>query len=297
MRKGESLLSNFADRLMAAIEEKNSRVCVGIDIYPDRLPAAAYDPVEFARAIIEATHDVAVAFKLQMAFFEQLGLAMAEQALTAISATARATGALVIVDAKRNDIASTAKAYAAAYLGGRWDIDALTVNPYFGSDGVQPFVDEAQRNDRGIFVLVKTSNASSQEIQDLEVKADGETMMLYEHVGRLVAKWGRPLRGQSGYSSVGAVVGATFPEQARRLRRIMPHTPLLVPGYGAQGATAEDVKGCFDEKGLGVIVNSSRGILYAYQSERYRGKPFDEAARAAAQHMRDEINDVLLTEH
>jgi len=297
LRKGESLLSNFADRLMAAIEEKNSRVCVGIDIYPDRLPAAATDPVEFARAIVEATKDVAVAFKLQIAFFEQLGLARAEETLIAVSAAARATGALVIVDAKRNDIASTAQAYAAAYLGGRLGVDALTVNPYLGSDGVQPFVDEAARNDKGIFVLVKTSNPSSQEIQDLEVKTEDETMKLYEHVGRLVANWGEPLRGQSGYSSVGAVVGATFPEQAQRLRHIMPHTPFLVPGYGAQGATADDVKACFDDKGLGAIVNSSRGILYAYQSERYRGKPFDEAARAAARHMRDEINDVLLTEH
>ena len=288
---------HFADRLMAAIHHKNSRVCVGIDIYPDRLPASVSDPVQFATAIIDKTHDVAVAFKLQIAFFEQLGLAWAERALTAVSEAARGTGALVIVDAKRNDIATTAQAYASAYLGGRLGVDALTVNPYLGSDGVQPFVDEADKNDKGIFVLVKTSNPSSQEIQDLEVKTDAGSERLYERVGHLVATWGDALRGECGYSSVGAVVGATFPEQARRLREIMPHTPFLVPGYGAQGATAEDVKACFDEKGLGAIVNSSRGICYAYERESYASEygeqRFADAARAAAQDMKEEINSAL----
>ena len=290
-------MAHFADRLMKAIQEKNSRVCVGIDIRPGMLPGGVENEVAFARAVVEATHDVAVAFKLQIAFFEQMGLALAEVTLIAVGAVARSTGAIVIVDAKRNDIATTAQAYAAAYLGGQSGVDALTVNPYLGSDGVQPFIDEACKNDKGLFVLVKTSNPSSQEIQDLEVKTERGSMRLYEHVGRLVGEWGQLLAGDSGYSSVGAVVGATFPEQATRLREIMPHTPFLVPGYGAQGATAADVKPCFDAQGLGAIVNSSRGICYAYEREPYASRlgeeRFDEAARAAAQDMRDEINAAL----
>lgn len=290
-------MAHFADRLMAAIREKNSRVCVGVDIYPGKLPAGVPDPVAFAVSLVEATREMAAAFKLQIAFFEQLGLAEAGRALLAVSAAARAADTLMLLDAKRNDIASTAQAYAAAYLAGGSGIDALTVNPYLGFDGVQPFVDEATGNAKGLFVLVKTSNPSSQEIQDLEVKAESGCMKLYEHVGRLVAEWGRDLVGESGYSLVGAVVGATFPEQATRLREIMPHTPFLVPGYGAQGATAEDVKPCFDAQGLGAIVNSSRGICYAYQREPYASRfgeeDFDGAARAAAEDMRNEINAAL----
>ena len=227
--------------------------------------------------------------KFNSAFFEALGPG-GPALLYRLMAWSTRFGLLIIVDAKRGDVGSTARAYANAMFsqyaeGPMRPPDAVTVSPWLGSDGVQPFVDQARELGRGVFVLVRTSNPSAAELQDL-MTADGRP--IYRHVAELVSAWGGDQIGESGYSSVGAVVGATWPEQLAELRQVMPHTPFLVPGYGAQGGGAEDVVGAFDDKGLGAIVNSSRGIIYASS-----GRDFAEAAAEAAEQMREEINRVL----
>lgn len=306
----------FADRLCAAIDAKGSAVVVGLDPRPENLPAhlladcrAAFgDSTEavaealwrFNRGVIDAVHDVVPAVKPQLAFYERYGVA-GLKAYARTTQYAKEAGLLVIADGKRNDIGSTAGAYAEAFLGAAWvfdrpaagdfTADALTVNPFLGGDGIQPFVDCARQHGRGVFVLVKTSNPSAAELQDLQI--DGQP--LYEHLGALVENWGAGSRGQSGYSSVGAVVGATWPAQAARLRALMPHTLFLVPGYGAQGATATDVACCFDVRGHGALVNASRSIIFAWRAEpyasRYGETRYGAAARAAAQRMGDDIRD------
>lgn len=300
---------HFADRLMAAIEEKDSRVCVGIDPIYERLPAqlqtgARYDGQavvrsveEFCVPILEAVREHAAAVKFNSAFFEVLGPFGAEL-LQRLIATALRLQIITIVDAKRSDIGSTAGWYARAVFANYVPVamrhaDAVTISPWLGSDGTLPFIKQANRLGGGVFVLVKTSNPSSAELQDLV--ADG--MPLYRHVARLVDRWGCDHRGASGYSSVGAVVGATHPEQLARLREAMPYAPLLVPGFGAQGGGPADVVGAFDRDGLGAIVNSSRGIIYAFDSEpyaeRYGQDRFDLAAAAAAEDMRRSINEAI----
>jgi orotidine-5'-phosphate decarboxylase len=299
----------FADRLMAAIAAKNSRVCVGIDPVIERMPlhlqpegwyspgSVAGNVRKFCQPLIRAVADVAVAVKFNSAFFEALGPAGPELLQDLIGA-ALSLELLVLTDAKRGDVGSTAELYARAVFADYVPFpmrhpDAVTVNPYAGSDGVLPFVAQAQRVGGGVFVLVKTSNPSSAEIQDLD--AGGRPV--YRHVAELVKGWGAEQVGAYGYSSVGAVVGATWPEQLRVLRAALPQTPFLVPGYGAQGGGAAEVLPAFDENGRGAIVNSSRGIIYAYGSERYRSRfgpeEFDRAAAAAARDMRDEINRAL----
>ena len=309
---------HFADRLCAAIDAKGSAVAVGLDPRPDSLPphllaecrAALGETVQavaealwrFNRGIIDAVHDVVPAVKPQLAFYERYGVAgLGAYARTA--QYAKEAGLLVIADGKRNDIGSTASAYAEAFLGaprvfdrpaaGDFTADALTVNPFLGVDGIQPFVDCARQQGRGVFVLVKTSNPSAGDLQDLQVNGGP----LYEHLGQLVESWGENCRGRSGYSSVGAVVGATWPEQAARLRALMPHTLFLVPGYGAQGATAADVAPCFDTNGHGALINASRSIIFAWRAEpyanRHRDVNFGAAAREAAQRMGDDIRDTL----
>ena len=204
----------------------------------------------------------------------------------------------VITDGKRNDIGSTMEAYAAAHLG-TVDIDgvkatpfggdALTVNGYLGTDGIKPLLKICKEEDKGIFVLVKTSNPSSGELQDKKIGR----RTVYEVMGSMCEKWGKEVPGDSGYSAVGAVVGATYPEQLSELREKLPHTFFLVPGYGAQGGGAKDVAGAFDENGLGAIVNSSRGIICAYKKGDWKEDQFAEAARAAAIQMRDDIGSVV----
>ncbi len=309
---------HFADRLCAAVARTGSPVVVGLDprleLLPEALlaacrrefgatPQAAGEAFRrFNQAIIDAVHDVAPAVKPQVAFYDRYGLA----GLRAFAQTvhyARQRGLLVIADAKRNDIGSTAEAYADAFLGtpsifgqtapSDFGADALTVNGYLGSDGIRPFVQQAEQHGRGIFVLVKTSNASSGELQDQLI--DGRP--LYEHLGALVEAWGQDQRGACGYSAVGAVVGATYPEQARRLRALMPHTLFLVPGYGAQGATADDVAGNFDAAGQGAVVNASRSIIFAYRSDpyatQYGSEAYPAAARAATLQMSQAIQHAL----
>jgi len=292
-------------------------VCVGIDprwemlppalrtrareLEPDPARAAAWAYGELAAAVIDATGPYACAAKPQAAFFEALGPAGYE-ALVRVVALARGAGLVVIADAKRGDIGSTSRAYAQAAFGGLdidgeplagLDADALTVNPYFGTDGIEPFLQAADERGRGVFVLVRTSNPSAAEIQDLVVGGeDGGRAKLYERVARLVAGWGETRTGASGWSSVGAVAGATSPETLAEIRHALPKSILLVPGYGAQGAGAEDVARAFDEKGEGAIVNASRSIVFAKKDAR----TLDELAAAAAdaaKRMRDEIAEAV----
>ncbi len=263
----------FRDRLDQARRQKNSAVCVGLDPRFDQLPhrfdslPPAHAFLEFNKEIVDATLDVAIAVKPQAAFFELYG-ADGFGALIETVRYARSRSQLVIMDAKRNDIGSTAEAYAQAFLhpDGPFDADAITVNGYLGSDGVQPFLEVAAKYGKGVFVLVKTSNPSSGELQDLAI--DGEPV--YERMARLVDGW-----------DCEAVVGGTYPAQAVRARELMPRATILVPGYGAQGATAADVAPSFRQDGSGAVVNNARGIIFAPDP------------RAAALEMREAINGAL----
>jgi len=304
-------MPNFADRLLAAVKQRGNPVCVGLDPRLDQLPrelreraerehgrtprAAAEAILAFNRALLDALAGLAPVCKPQIAFYEEHGA----EGLRAYAETiryAQGKGLLVISDAKRGDIGTTAEAYARAHLtgaGGGFDADALTVNPYLGAETLQPYLDAGAARGKGIFVLVKTSNPGSGDLQDLPVNG----RPLYEQVAEMVRKLGAAHRGASGFSAVGAVVGATYPEQARRLREMLPETIFLVPGYGAQGATAKDVAAAFRADGLGAVVNSSRGIIFAYQREpyatRYGEARFAEAARAAAEDMASELRRAL----
>ncbi|MHB8898909.1 MAG: orotidine-5'-phosphate decarboxylase [Thermoguttaceae bacterium] len=292
---------NFADRLASAVQRCGNPVLVGLDPRLDSLPpdlvastgsetsaqkAAAYEV--FCREVIDVVAPLVPAVKPQAAFFEELG-PDGMVALGHIIRYAGEKGLLVILDGKRNDIGSTAVAYAEGILGpgtlSAWGADALTVSPYLGDDSLRPFVDVAVRRQAGIYVLVKTSNPGGAMLQDLV--ADGKR--LYEHVGRFVNQLAQESLGQCGYGAVGAVVGATWPEQLAQLRATMPQTWFLVPGFGSQGGTAADVAAAFDPRGLGAIVNNSRGILFAYKQAPYAGKfgsaRWQEAVDAATRDM------------
>ncbi len=290
-------MESFPARLFARIRATNSRVCLGIDPRPHQHPLThphrfQDDPAQLAkgvvryfRDIIEASEEVLACCKLQAAFFEVLGIpgliAMAQ-----LIADLKSRYIPVILDAKRGDIGITSAAYARAYLGdGVFGSDALTVNPYLGSDGLEPFIEEAGQNGRGLFVLVKTSNPGSRDFQDLEL-ASGQK--LYERVAEHLHAYAQPTRDESGYSFVGAVVGATHPRELATLRQALPHCPLLVPGYGSQGASAEDAAAAFDANGLGAIVNASRSLTYLCDTGDYA-----ERSRQAVLAMRDALNEAL----
>ncbi len=302
-------MSHFADRLTQRISILANPSVVGLDPRIDQIPefiidrvveefgetteAVAEAIIEFNQGIIDAVADLVPAVKPQIAFYECYGH-HGFRAYEETIAYAQKKGLLVIGDAKRNDIGSTAEAYANGHLGEVplfdemtkvLDTDALTVTPYLGSDGIKPFTDVCLEYGKGIFVLVRTSNPSSDEIQG---QALGDHLM-DEHVATLVEGWGRELIGESGFSSVGAVVGATYPEEARVLRNLMPNQIFLVPGYGAQGGGAEDVKPCFHDNGTGAIVNSSRDIIFAYQKNGQPGEAYAEAAREAAIRMKEDL--------
>lgn len=297
------------DKLIEKIEEKRNPTVVGLDTNFDYLPddmragvgdfaGAAAAIVSFNKKLVDAVADIVPAVKVQIAYYEMYGVD-GMRAFLETCEYAKSKGLIVMADAKRNDIGATAECYAKAYLGetevsGKgftaFDSDFLTVNGYLGSDGVKPFLGWMHKRDKGIFVLVKTSNKSSGELQDLKLE-NGKTV--YEYMGALVEEWGKGSVGKYGYSDVGAVVGATHPVQAAILRREMPHTFFLIPGYGAQGGTADDLKVCFDRDGRGGIVNSSRGILCAYRQEKYKGLPFDEAARSACVDMKNDLNSAI----
>ena len=302
-------------QLIEKIQKTKAPICVGLDpmlsYVPEHVKAKAFKEHgetlegaaeaiwQFNKEIVDHTWDLIPSVKPQIAMYEQFGL----PGLAVYKKTVdycQEKGLVVIGDAKRGDIGSTSAAYATAHIGKvqvgenvfqGFGTDFLTVNPYFGTDGVKPFVEACNANDKGIFILVKTSNPSSGELQDRLI--DGRPM--YEWVAEKVVEWGSSSM-DGDYSNVGAVVGATYPEMSRILRGLMPHTYFLVPGYGAQGGTAEDLKPCFNEDGLGAIVNSSRGIIAAYRQEKYAKfgpEHFGEASRQAVLDMAADISRVL----
>ena len=302
-------------KLIDRIQEQNAPVVVGLDPMLSYVPraileqaireqgesleAAAEAVWQFNRRIVDAVHDLIPAVKPQIAMYEQFGV----PGLAVYEKTVRycqEKGLIVIADIKRGDIGSTSAAYAAGHLGtvqvgasrfSPFHEDFATVNPYLGSDGITPFLEVCEKEDKGIFVLVKTSNPSSGEFQDRQ----SEGRPLYELVGEKVAAWGERLM-DGEYSDVGAVVGATYPAMGAALRSLMPHSYILVPGYGAQGGKAEDLAVFFNRDGLGAIINSSRGIICAYKEERYAAcgeEAFADASRLAVEDMLHEIRAAI----
>jgi orotidine-5'-phosphate decarboxylase len=277
-------MDHFGDRLCALVRAKGNAVCVGLDPRWDALPAdlrrryadgtleamgRAFE--EFCFRVIDIVAPLVPIVKPQSAFFEACGPS-GWVALQRILRRARQAGLLTILDAKRNDIASTATAYADAAFAGTvlgerrhavWAADALTINPYLGRDAVEPFLESARHAGAGVFVLVRTSNAGAGQFQDLLC----EGRPLYVHVAEAVATWSRAHLGDSGFGDVGAVVGATHPAELAAVRKVLPTAPILVPGYGAQGGTAQDTAAAFREDGLGAVVNSSRGIICSFKPE------------------------------
>lgn len=305
---------NFSDRLAEQILAKKNPSVLGLDPKLEFIPesikqkafeenncplkAAAQSIVEFNKRLIDSLCDIIPAVKPQLAYYEMYGT----EGVCAFNDTigyARKKGLLVITDGKRNDIGTTAEAYANAYLGTTeingaeeriFESDALTVNAYLGIDGIKPFITACEKYEKGIFALVKTSNPSSGQIQDLRV-TDGRA--IYEVMADLVNEWGVSTIGQCGYCAIGAVVGATYPKQLEEMRRRMPKAWILVPGYGAQGGTALDVAYAFDRNGLGAVVNASRSLMCAHKLDAWKGKfnheQFCEAARCEAERMKNEI--------
>jgi orotidine-5'-phosphate decarboxylase len=277
-------MAHFADRLVAAVRAKRNALCVGLDPRWDALPreirarhgtgsleaaAAAFE--EFGARVIDIVAPLVAVIKPQSAFFEACGPA-GFTAQRRLLQRARGLGLMTILDAKRNDIASTGTAYADAAFGGIelegkthlvWDADALTVNPFLGRDSVEPFLLSGRRTGRGVFLLVRTSNPGARQFQDLDCNG----RPLFHHVAAAVREWTREYLGESGYGDVGAVVGATYPAELRELRKMMPEVIFLVPGFGAQGGTAADVAAAFHSDGLGAIVNSSRGITCSFNPD------------------------------
>ena len=293
---------HFADRLCDAIKRKRSALVVGIDPRIDHLPLAISGSMDtnnpesvanafakFGIAIIDTVQALVPAVKPQAAFFEQLG-PLGMVALAEVVDHARACGLIVIMDAKRGDIGSTASAYANAYLAPQshsgWGCDCLTVNPYMGFDTLQPFHKTAQSNGAGMFVLCKTSNPGSDALQE---QTTSKNTKIYQHVADEIQRLCAETAGQSGYGIAGAVVGANHRQQLIELRQRMPQSILLVPGFGAQGGTAEDVAGAFDDQGLGAIINSSRAIIFAYKQEKYQRRSKEDWRIAVRQATEDTI--------
>ena len=292
-------MANFGDLLTHAVRQRGNSVVVGLDPRWEQLPtlvkqdhandsagwAQAYE--SFCRGVIDVVASLVPAVKPQAAFFEECGPA-GLTALGNVVAYARGKGLLVIMDGKRNDIGSTAEAYARGYLGregSAWGCDALTISPYLGADSLEPFISVAGERDAGLFVLVKTSNPGSGMLQDRIVDAQP----LYRIVAEFVEEQSAANRGENGYGHVGAVVGATYPEQLAELRAAMPHTWFLVPGFGSQGGTAKDVAPAFDENGLGAVINNSRGLIFAHRRPEYQDRfgesRWQEAVEAATREM------------
>ncbi|PIR54134.1 orotidine-5'-phosphate decarboxylase [Candidatus Peregrinibacteria bacterium CG10_big_fil_rev_8_21_14_0_10_42_8] len=278
---------HFGDALTQAAQTK-SPICVGIDPNVTKLPEGITQDADgmltFCKGIIDAVKDVAGCVKPQMAYFEQLGWE-GMKIFWETCSYAKEQGLLVIADGKRNDIGSTCEAYADAYLHELSPIDALTVSPYLGSDGINPFIERCIQNEKGIFILVKTSNPSSGELQDLPIGDE----VVHEHLAQIVEGMaGQQIGPDTHISCIGAVVGATYPEEMKYLRTLMPHVPFLIPGFGAQGGSAEDIAHGFIADGTGAVVNSSRGIIFASN-----GKDWKEAAEKAAVDMATTIGELF----
>ena len=283
----------FGDRVAELVERKRSQLLVGLDPRPELFPVElrgeppAEASARFCRGIVDAVAPYAVGVKAQLAFFEALG-APGSAAFEEVCAYARSAGLLVLADGKRGDIGSTARAYAAAYLEPRGEgaaplVDALTVNPYLGRDSVDPYLSACRRHGRGIFCVVRTSNAGGAEVQDLAL-SNGRP--LWQHVSLLVAEWAAELVGDRGLSSVGAVVGATHPRAVGEARRLLPQSILLLPGIGAQGASPADVARAFTSGPASALVPASRSVIYAY---RHGENDWRAAAGAAAARLRSEL--------
>ena len=306
------------NKLVNKIKATGAPIVVGLDpmmrFVPEHIKKSAFDEFgetlegaaeaiwRYNKEIVDNIYDIIPAVKPQIAMYEQFGI----PGIMAFKKTVdycKEKDLVVIGDVKRGDIGSTSEAYAVGHLGKvqvgnnfyyGFDEDFATVNPYLGSDGINPFIKVCKEENKGLFILVKTSNPSSGEFQDRLI-ADGDNRPLYEVVGEQVARWGQEHMGDT-YSYIGAVVGATYPEMGKILRKIMPKSYILVPGYGAQGGKGADLVHFFNEDGLGAIVNSSRGIIAAYQQEKYASfgaEHFGEASRAAVEDMRKDIGDAL----
>lgn len=304
---------NAIDNLINRIKETNNPTVMGLDPRYEMIPniiknkyeksihGACEAILEWNKALIDATCDIIPAIKPQIAFYEMFGVEGIE-VFKKTCEYAKSKNMIIIADIKRGDIGSTAQGYSNAYIGKTplnedletiFDVEFVTVNPYLGIDGVKPFIEDCKKYNKGIFVLVKTSNPSSGELQDIETK-DGDT--IYVKVAKLVNEWGKDLIGENGYSSISAVVGATYPKQLEELRKIMPNSYFLIPGYGAQGGKAEDIALGFSN-GLGGIVNASRSLMCAYKldrwKEKYQEEDFAKATRQEAIRMRDELNSAI----
>ena len=307
-------MKNAIDVLIEKIKQTQNPTVMGLDPryemlpkcvtnkYPQTLEGVAQAIVEYNKALIDATCDIIPAIKPQIAFYEMYGIP-GMQAFKETCSYAKQKGMIVIADIKRGDIGSTAQGYSNAYLGKTkmgdieqsiFDVDFVTINPYMGTDCIKPFIDDCKKYNKGLFILVKTSNPSSGELQDLKLE-NGEEV--YTNVAKLVENWGEELRGEYNYSSVAAVVGATYPEQLKQIRKTAPHTYFLIPGYGAQGGKAKDIALGFDQNGLGGIINASRSLMCAYKSDRWKEQfaenNYAQATRAEALRMKEELNSVI----
>lgn len=308
-------MKKFADLLIERISETSNPTVMGIDplieYVPDSiqkkygndkepsLESAAMAITDFNKRLLDCVQGIIPVVKPQLAYFEMLGVPGIKSFFDTVK-YAKEKGFLVIADGKRNDILSTASCYAKAYLGEKsfdetknlsgFYADALTVNPYLGFDGIKPFVDECEKNGKGIFILVRTSNPSAVDFQDIKTES-GEP--LYIKVAEKVFEWGKGIMGENKYSSVGAVVGATWPEQASELRKTMPHTIILVPGYGAQGGKGDSAAKSFDKDGRGAIVNASRSLMCAYKKNEFAHEDFEEATYKEALRMKDDLNSAI----
>lgn len=301
-------MKSFSDRLISAIDRKQNPSVIGLDSDLAKIPACLRESskgshsdgfeassgciLEFNKEVIESIKDIVPAVKIQSAFYEQYGPSGC-RAFIETARYARERGLIVIGDVKRNDIGNTSKAYSGAYLGKvpligyespGYDLDAITVNPYLGTDGIRPFVEDCRKYGKGIFVLVKTSNPSSSELQDIGPRGG----KVFEAVAGIVNRLGDGLIGGNGYSPVGAVVGATQENQSAALRKIMPKSIFLVPGFGAQGGSPYDVVPLFNKDGRGAVIHAARSVIFAYQ-DTGKDEDFQESARASAERMRDGI--------
>ena len=304
---------NAIDKLISKINETKNKTVIGLDPKYEMLPERLKNKygktlediskaiLEFNKELIDNTCDIIPAVKVNIAFYEMYGIP-GMKVFEETCKYAKEKGMVVIADIKRGDIGSTTKAYSNAFLGKTmigdkeesiFDVDFVTVNPYMGTDCVKPFIEDCKKYDKGIFVLVKTSNPSSGELQDVKLENGQE---VYIKVAKLVEEWGKDLRGKNGYSSVAAVVGATYPKQLKEIRKTAPHTYFLIPGYGAQGGKVEDIALGFDENGLGGIVNASRSLMYAYKSElwkdKFEEKDYAKATRQEALRMKEELEGI-----
>lgn len=302
----------FSDRLATEIRNKKTPVLVGLDPSWERIPGYLKrnksendleDVAEvfetFCKTVIDIIAPLVPAVKPQVAFFEQYG-PLVMQSLNNVIHYASSQNLIVILDGKRNDIGSTATAYAKGLIGPNntspWGADALTVGPYLGDDSLIPFVDVANKRGGGVFILVKTSNKGSAQFQDLIFDGKPLYRRVGEYVSQLATESIKTTNIQCGYGNIGAVVGATWPEQLTELRTALPNSWLLVPGYGSQGGSAKDVRGAFDENGLGAIINNSRGILYAFSSDSYKDKYGENKWEAAIEASTCDMIQALATE-